>query len=223
MTSLTVENYLKAIYQLGARNERQRVATGALARHLGVSPGSVTSMLKALQQRELVDYQPYAGVELTERGRREALRVLRRHRLLELFLVETLGMSWDEVHAEAEHLEHAASDHLIDRIDEYLGHPQFDPHGDPIPRADGSVHSPELRSLAECEVGHRVEVARVLDQSPEFLQFVSRCGLVPGKRWQVTARDQAADVLTLKSRSRQITLSLHAAAHLLVKPQEGRG
>ncbi len=220
MTSLTVENYLKAIYQLGSRGSSKRVATGALARHLGVWPGSVTTMLKSLQQQGLVDYQPYAGVKLTGKGRREALRVLRRHRLLELFLVETLGMSWDEVHAEAEHLEHAASDRLIDRIDEYLGHPQFDPHGDPIPRADGSMHSPEVRSLAECQVGEQVEVARVLDQSAEFLQFVSRCGLTPGKRWQVATRDPAADVLTLKQNRRQITLSLHAAAHLLVKSPE---
>ncbi len=220
MTSLTVENYLKAIYQLGSHGAQQRVSTGALARHLEVSPGSVTAMLKSLQQQGLVDYQPYAGVKLTGKGRREALRVLRRHRLLELFLVETLGMSWDEVHAEAEHLEHAASDRLIDRIDEYLGHPQFDPHGDPIPRADGSVHSPELCSLAECEVGQRVEVARVLDQSAEFLQFVSRSGLTPGQRWQVAARDQAADVLILRQSKQKVTLSLHAAAHLLVKLQE---
>ena len=217
MTSLTVENYLKAIYQLCSHSQ-QPATTGQLAQALEVSPGSVTAMLKSLHQQGLVHYQPYEGVRLTEQGQREALRVLRRHRLLELFLVQTLGMSWDEVHAEAEHLEHAASDKLIDRIDEFLGHPEFDPHGDPIPKPDGSVHAPQTQRLTECAPGQRVRVARVLDQSQEFLRFVSQCGLTPGREWTVQQRNDLSGVIVLAQGEQQVALSVQAAACVLVTP-----
>ena len=148
MASLTVENYVKTIYLIGSRDLPGRVvATGELAQALSVSPGTVTGMLKTLSEAGLATYTPYEGVKLSPQGERLALKVLRRHRLLELFLVETLQMPWDEVHEEAEHMEHAVSEHLIDRIDAYLGHPSVDPHGDPIPRADGSLDSPIGRPL----------------------------------------------------------------------------
>jgi DtxR family transcriptional regulator, Mn-dependent transcriptional regulator len=139
MTSLTVENYLKAMLQIAQREDAEWVSTGQLATALAVSPGTVTSMIKSLAESGLADYRPYEGVTLTEHGREVALRMLRRHRLIELFLVKTLHLSWDQVHEEAEHMEHAVSDFLVDRIDDYLGRPASDPHGDPIPSADGTM------------------------------------------------------------------------------------
>ena len=137
--SLTVENYVKTIFQIVSAQEDRPATTGQIAAALEVSPGTVTSMLKTLDAARLATHMPYEGVALTRSGRVLALRVLRRHRLLELFLLRTLDMSWDEVHDEAEHMEHAVSDLLVDRIDAFLGHPDVDPHGDPIPRADGDT------------------------------------------------------------------------------------
>ena len=147
MPSLTVENYVKTIALIAARNpEGSLVGTGELAQALNVSPGTVTGMLKTLSEANLATYTPYEGARLTESGQRLAMKVIRRHRLLERFLAETLTMSWDEVHEEAEHMEHAASERLIDRIDAYLGYPAVDPHGDPIPRAtDRSPRPREFR------------------------------------------------------------------------------
>ena len=139
MPSLTIENYLKSIYTICNRQDQRPAATGQLAEALSVSPGTVTSMLKSLETSGLVIYTPYEGVRMTDTGQQLALRVLRRHRLIELFLVKTLGLSWDEVHEEAENMEHAVSDFLVDRIDDFLGKPQTDPHGDPIPRSDGTI------------------------------------------------------------------------------------
>ena len=149
MPSLTVENYVKAIALIAAREPADAaVATGALAQALRVSPGTVTGMLKTLSEANLATYTPYEGARLTPAGQRLAMKVIRRHRLLEQFLVATLKMPWDEVHEEAEHMEHAVSDRLIDRIDAFLGHPAVDPHGDPIPRADGSLAEPEAAPLS---------------------------------------------------------------------------
>src|SRR3954462_14749563 len=168
MPSLTVENYVKAIYQLAHSEKGGAVATGQIAVALGVLPGTVTSMLKTLDESNLATYTPYEGVRLTAPGRALALRVLRRHRLIEQFLTQTLDLSWDEVHEEAENMEHAVSDSLVDRIDAYLGHPTTDPHGDPIPKADGTVDAAAARALADCAVGDRFRVARVIDQSSDF-------------------------------------------------------
>ena len=153
MPSLTVENYVKTIYLLAQQGHGAEVATGNIAAALGVLPGTVTSMLKTLDESNLATYTPYEGVRLTAAGRALALRVLRRHRLIEQFLSQTLNLNWDEVHEEAEHMEHAVSDALVDRIDAYLGHPTTDPHGDPIPQADGTIEAAADRSLTECAAG----------------------------------------------------------------------
>src|SRR6185312_1500596 len=174
MPSLTVENYVKTIYQLAEDAGRGAVATGQIALALGVLPGTVTSMLKTLDESNLATYTPYEGVRLTSSGRALALRVLRRHRLIEQFLSQTLNLSWDEVHQEAEHMEHAVSDSLIDRIDDYLGRPATDPHGDPIPKADGTMAAAADRPLDECSAGDRFHIARVVDQSPDFLRHLSQ-------------------------------------------------
>src|SRR3954465_2141613 len=160
--SYTVENYLKAIYQAqsGLADPDALVAMGHLASALGVVPGTATTMVKALADSGLARYEPYAGVRLTPAGEKLAALVLRRHRLVELFLVKVMGMSWTEVHEEAEQLEHAVSDRLIDRIDEMLGRPEVDPHGDPIPSAEGTVDLPAYETLLTCALNERVRVSR---------------------------------------------------------------
>jgi DtxR family Mn-dependent transcriptional regulator len=216
VASLTVENYVKAIYQIGAAQPGASAATGQLAAALGVSPGTVTSMLKTLSESGLATYTPYEGVHLTPAGSALALRVVRRHRLIELFLVKTLDLSWDEVHEEAEHMEHAVSDRLIDRIDVWLEHPQVDPHGDPIPRADGSVAVAASRSLADCPVGFEFHLARVLDQSPEFLRFLSESGICLGTRGRVVANRVEAGVVGVSIDGQETTLGRAAAEKVLV-------
>src|SRR6187455_1554603 len=175
MPSLTVENYAKAIYQLAHAADDGAVATGQISAALGVLPGTVTSMLKTLDESNLATYTPYEGVRLTPSGRALALRVLRRHRLIEQFLTETLNLTWDQVHEEAENMEHAVSDTLIDRIDDYLGHPATDPHGDPIPTAEGQMRgsSPSTVPLSTCSSKKKVKIARVTNQQPDFLRHLS--------------------------------------------------
>lgn len=216
MVSLTVENYLKAIYQTCVGQDGKPAATGQLAIALGVSPGSVTSMLKTLSEMGLVQYTPYEGVELTESGSRLALRILRRHRLIELFLVDTLGLTWDEVHEEAERMEHAMSDLLIDRIDALLGYPEVDPHGDPIPQADGTIRPSQGRMLAACDVGDEFRLTRVLDQSADFLRFLSETGLPLGTHGRVVANRAEAGTVTVEVAGQETTLGREAAEKLLV-------
>ena len=216
LPSLTIENYVKTIYQICSQGSGRPAATGRLATELGVSPGTVTSMLKALSESGLVTYMPYEGVQLTQAGKTLALRVLRRHRLIELFLVETLGLSWDEVHEEAENMEHAVSDMLVDRIDAYLGNPQSDPHGDPIPAADGSVHHAISRSLAQKDAGGRFRLVRVLDQSPEFLRYLTEAGLSLGVEGQVTANHAEAGIVSIVVDGTETTIGREAAEKLMV-------
>ena len=222
MASLTIENYVKAIYQLCVQQPTQRAATGQLSAVLGVSPGTVTSMLKTLSESGLAEYAPYEGVRLTDSGCRLALRVLRRHRLIELFLAQTLALPWDEVHEEAEHMEHAVSDRLIDRIDAFLGYPDKDPHGDPIPKADGTSAVTHSRSLADAAVGDRFQLARVVDQSSDFLRYLSDSGLPLGVEGEVIANRLEAGVVTVKVTGVEKTLSRMVAEKLLVTMPQGK-
>lgn len=220
MPSLTVENYIKAIYQICAAQPDAAAATGQVAISLGVSPGSVTSMVKTLSESGLVTHTPYEGVSLTAAGNALALRILRRHRLIELFLVRTLDLSWDEVHEEAEHMEHAVSDLLIDRIDAYLGYPKFDPHGDPIPTADGSLDDRDSRHLVDCAPGEEFRLVRVVDQSPQFLRYLTEAGLTLGTCGKVLGSSADSDTLEVRCGNREITLGHSAAAKLQVTPVE---
>ena len=219
MPSLTVENYCKAILQIGNQSEGEWVATGQVAGRLGVSPGTVTSMLKGLADSELAEYRPYEGVRLTRTGRALALRMLRRHRLIELFLAKTLGLTWDEVHEEAEHMEHAVSDRLADRIDEYLGRPDYDPHGDPIPAADGELRGAAAAAvpLTQCEVGQRGRLARVLNQDAEFLRYLSDSCLDIGVTVEVERKSREAGVLAVTAESGSIALGWPSAEKMLVE------
>jgi DtxR family Mn-dependent transcriptional regulator len=219
LPSSTVENYLKAIYHgVGALTPPQRLLPmGQLAAALSVAPGTATTMVKTLAESGLAVYEPYAGVALTPAGKKLAALVLRRHRLIELFLVQVMGMRWDEVHDEAELLEHVVSDRLVERMDEMLDRPSVDPHGDPIPDAEGVVHTPELASLLNCPLNTVVTVTRVVDQDRDFLRFIAEHDLKPGESISVEYRDDSADCVRLRGRNDQrITIGMRAASKLLV-------
>ncbi len=221
LPSSTVENYLKAIYlgQSALLAPARLVPMGHVAAALGVTPGTATTMVKALAESGLAEYEPYTGVRLTAAGERLAALVLRRHRLVESFLVEVMGMSWAEVHDEAEQLEHVVSERLIERIDEMLGRPTHDPHGDPIPTAEGQLSADRLESLLSCPIGVPLRVTRIVDQDPGFLRFIESNDLKPGAAIEVQMRDTAADAVTLRGRNRSVlTIGTRAASKLLVEP-----
>lgn len=219
LPSQTVENYLKTIYLAQSTTEEDAlVPMGQLATALGVVPGTATTMVKALAESGLVRYEPYMGVRLTPAGEKLAALVLRRHRLIELFLVQVLGISWAEVHDEAERLEHAVSERLIDRIDEMLGRPGVDPHGDPIPTAEGLVARANDTDLLLAPLGVSQRVTRILDQEPTFLRFVEERGIVPGRTVVVEARDPVADSVTIRADTdRLLTIGARTAVKVLVR------
>ena len=183
-TTEAIEDYVKAIFSL-QRGGEEPVSTSALAERLGVTPGSASGMMKKLDSLGLVDHVPYRGVVLTPLGRRLALEVLRHHRLLELYLSEAFGMPWDQVHAEAEVLEHVLSEELEELIAAKLGDPSVDPHGDPIPGRDGSIDEPETRSLADLTVGDRALFLRVSDSNPDMLRYLAERNIRPGQELEV--------------------------------------
>lgn len=218
MASSTVENYVKEIYHEQQKRGEKPVPMGRVATALGVVPGTATTMVKSLADSQLVDYAPRKGVRLTEKGETLALRVLRRHRLIELFLVDTLGLDWSEIHDEAEQLEHVISDRVLERIDVLLGHPTVDPHGDPIPSAEGAMEERVLKRLSTCKVARLVRIAQIADQEPEFLQFIESSGLRPGVHLQVTERNINADSITVDiDEGDSLTLGAAAAAKILVE------
>ncbi len=183
--SRAVEDYVKHIYKLCA--EGRRATTKKLAERMDLGQGTVSGMLKQLAGRGLVEHKPYRGVELTEQGHRLAMTMIRRHRLIELFLVQTLGYAWHEVDDDAERLEHAVSDLLVERIDQLLGHPDVDPHGAPIPTAAGAVVSQDFKALAELAPGDSGYIRRVADADPEFLEFCHDQGLRLNERVEIVA------------------------------------
>lgn len=191
-----VEDYLKNIYRLAQGSGQVR--TVALAEALNVKPASVTAMLKTLAELKLVEYEPYYGVTPTHAGTKIALEVLRHHRLIELYLVEALGFTWDEVHEEAEKLEHVISEKLEARIAAHLGDPTVDPHGDPIPTLDGTLPESSALSLADVPKGEEARIVRVSDQRAERLRYVAELGLVPGATVKVTERAPFEGPVTIR-------------------------
>ncbi|MAG17550.1 MAG: DtxR family transcriptional regulator [Phycisphaerae bacterium] len=223
MPTSTVENYLKQIYIDQPTDEATMMPMGRLASAVGVTPGTATAMIKTMTESDLVVYEPRTGVRLSPEGESLALQVLRRHRLVELWLVEILGLDWSEVHEEAEVLEHAISDKVLARIDALLGHPTVDPHGDPIPTADGDVVARAHTSLPRCETDKPLRIVRIADQDPEFLTYADQNGLVPGARLIVERRDRIADAVTIRVGGHDpITLGTSAAERLLVEPADGQ-
>ena len=218
MPTPAVEDYLKAIYQLSQGDSA--VGTSAIAERLGVAPGSVTGMLKRLGRQGLVEHERYQGARLTDDGLREAIRTIRRHRILELFLVEVLGYTWDQVHAEAERLEHAASEDLVDRMAGVLGNPEADPHGHPIPSSAGTLRIRELPTLAELQEGRRAVLRRVSDEDPEALRYLARLNLMPGVQVKVLERTPLRGPLRVLVADSEEMLGLELAARLRVEPLE---
>jgi len=221
MPTSTVENYLKAILGLSEDSgQTRRVAPGEIAERLGVTPGTVTTMMKHLSDKGWVSYESRRGVKLTAKGRKHASQVLRRHRLIERFLVDIVGLGWAEVHEEAEVLEHAVSDRLLDRIDEMLGYPERDPHGDPIPSADGAIATQALTPLSECHPG-RFTVVQILGDEPAFLDWLDQQKLRPGRHIRVESRDDFAQTLTISAEdgSHKQAIGTSTASRLLVQPE----
>ncbi len=221
LPSQTVENYLKTIFlaQIALADADGLVPMGQVSASLGVVPGTATTMMKTLAESGLVHYEPYLGVRLTAAGEKLAGLVIRRHRLIELFLVKILGMSWAEVHDEAERLEHAVSERLIDRIDDMLGRPVVDPHGDPIPTAEGRLPRLESVELLNAPADVPLVVTRVTDQDPEFLRFVEQRDLVPGRSVTIVGRDATGGTVQLRAEGQaEATIGQRAASKILVRP-----
>jgi DtxR family transcriptional regulator, Mn-dependent transcriptional regulator len=210
----SAEDYLKAVYAVERAGDA--AATGDLAERLGVAAASVSGMVRRLADQGLLTYERYRGVRLTPDGRRVALRTLRRHRVLECYLAAVLGFPWDRVHAEAERLEHAASDELIDRMAAALGNPVVDPHGAPIPTADGTVDETAYVSLAELEAGRRARVARVSEHDADVLRYLDGLGIRPGADIVVTARAPYWGPVTLEVDGAVRVVGPELAARVLV-------
>ncbi|MEO1006986.1 MAG: metal-dependent transcriptional regulator [Planctomycetota bacterium] len=219
MPTSTVEDYVKAIYLLQRDAPTGEATVVRLAATLGVTKGSVTAMVRKLREAKLADAERYGGIRLTARGRKLAIDMIRRHRLIEVFLVETLGFDWAEVHEEAERLEHALSAKVLDRLDAFLDHPSIDPHGDPIPDADGRLVEDRSTPLSQLHAGDRGVVARIVDQDPDFLGFAAKHGLRPGTRIGVVEVVPEAGSMSVKAMRRSpVSLSFEAAEKIHVDP-----
>lgn len=194
--SRSTEDYLKAIYML--QEQGAPAQTSAIAERLDIAPPSVSGMVKRLSESGLIEHAPYRGVQLTRAGRRAALRMVRRHRILETYLTSKLGYDWDSVHEEAERLEHAVSDELIERMAMALGNPRYDPHGAPIPTKDGLIEAVEYVALAEVPTGSVAELREVSDEDPEMLRFLATLGLRPGTTFDVVGRQPFRGPVTIR-------------------------
>lgn len=218
MPSSTVEDYLKVIFIEGQRsNQVELVAPGLIAESLNLTPGTVTTMLKHLAKQGFVEYEPRKGVRLSAPGLTVAISVVRRHRLLELFLANVLGYAWDEVHEEAELMEHVVSDYFVEKIDALLGFPDFDPHGSPIPSADGRFPEVKGMVLSEAPPG-KLRVLRVTSESPSLLRWLSDTGLMPNQEIEILSKDLIAETVTLITTAGQQVVSLGVCQRLLVAP-----
>jgi DtxR family Mn-dependent transcriptional regulator len=193
-----VEDYLKAIFEIDIGAPAGAAGTNEIAQRLGIAPASVTGMLRRLADQGLIIYERYRGVRLSDAGRRAALRTIRRHRVIEAYLAKALGYPWDRVHDEAEQLEHAVSDELIDRMAEAIGEPTTDPHGAPIPTREGTLDTPALVALADVTVGEVVRIRQVGDKDPERLRYLAQLGVTPGADVRVVARAPFGGPITLR-------------------------
>lgn len=216
MPSITQENYLKQVYLLS--QDDSTVPMGKLAQRMEVVPGTATTMVKAMEKEGWIRYIPRKGVQITDNGTRQALKILRKHRIVEMFLVEVLKLDWSEVHEEAEALEHAMSDKLVEHIDDFLGRPSFDPHGDPIPSKSGAMTLQILRPLSQCQPGESVRVARIKDQDEQFLRYLDRSRLTPGSELEIISHETIAKMLEykLKGDDQSRSLSANTAEQILV-------
>ena len=217
MPSPTVENYLKQILMISLERDKREVLMGMISESLKVTPGTATSMVKNLEKEGWLTYKSRKGVKLTASGRKLGMNILRRHRLLETFLVETLGLDWSEIHDEAEELEHAISEKVLERLDEFLGKPRHDPHGHPIPTKGGIIQRHKNRSLLECKEGMTVTIDSIDDQEKNFLKFARSKHLVPGSKITILSREEVANAMELKiGRRNPFSIGFQAAQKILV-------
>lgn len=211
-----VEDYLKTIYEIGRGSVS--VATNDIAQRLSIAPASVSGMVRRLADQGLLGYEPYRGVTLTEAGRRAALRTIRRHRIIESYLSEALDYPWDRVHDEAERLEHAASDELVDRMAEAIGEPSVDPHGAPIPSREGLVDETEYLTLDELGAGYGARVVRVSDDDPEMLRYLAELEIIPGAELVVISRAPYQGPISLRIAGHLLAIGPALAGQVMVEP-----
>ncbi|MGB0915062.1 MAG: metal-dependent transcriptional regulator [Crocinitomicaceae bacterium] len=207
MLSFTEENYLKALIQLTIFEEIHEVGVNKLASCLEVKPATASDMVRKLKGKSLVNYEKYGKVSLTPVGQKSGMMVIRRHRLWETFLQEKLDFSWDEVHELAEQLEHIHSKKLIDRLDQFLDYPEFDPHGDAIPNAAGEIVLPYRKTLTEAKEGEVVKIIAVKEDSSEFLQYVDKIGLMIGDEITIESKEEFDSLTTIKNKGKQHVVS----------------
>ncbi|MDB5020046.1 MAG: iron-dependent repressor [Pedobacter sp.] len=217
-TSYSEENYLKVIYHLSQKSSGA-VQTNTIAENIGTKPASVTDMLKKLADKRLIDYVKYQGVSLTEKGQLTAIGIVRKHRLWEVFLVDKLKLKWDEVHEIAEELEHINSDLLVERLDEYLGRPKTDPHGDSIPDKDGKFHAVNLTKLNELSAGNTGMIVGVSEHSSAYLKHLEKLGLTLGKEIQVVEVVEFDGSVELILEDKKVNISRDVAKHILVNEE----
>jgi len=198
MPSSTVENYLKNILIVSLETKSSVVSMGKIAQGLSVTPGTATTMIKNMAADGWISYFPRKGVRLTRKGRKSAMSMLRRHRLLETFLVETLGLDWSEIHVEAEELEHAISEKVLEKLDEFLGRPRTDPHGHPIPTKGGHIYRANSKTLFLCKAGMKVRIDSIIDQESDFLRFARSKKLIPGNEVTILSHEKEADAIILQ-------------------------
>lgn len=212
----SAENYLKTIYHLSQASP-DGVSTNAIAAMLDTKASSVTDMIKKLAERDLILYQKYQGVVLTEEGKMAAKMIVRKHRLWEVFLVEILDFSWDEVHEIAEELEHIKSEKLIEKLSAFLNHPTLDPHGDPIPNSKGEIPTVDKKLLSEIEVGKDAVCVGVKDTSTAFLKYLNKNGIALGENLKILSKEEFDGSMVLKVGNQEITISNKIANNLFVK------
>lgn len=219
MLSQAVEDYLKTIYKL--QEHGQTVPTSDIARSMDVSSASVTNMVKRLAQLGLVEYESYRGVTLTDTGEKVALEIIRHHRLLELYLREVMGYSWDKVHEEAEHLEHHISEEFENKLDELLGYPTHDPHGDPIPTREGEIADVTSDALADVQPGQAVQIQRVSSGDPDMLSYLEERGLLPGTSVEIVEKAPFHGPITIRAGNGEHVLGHRIASNIFVQPESG--
>lgn len=219
MLTHSEENYLKAVYALTPLNE-EGVSTSDIAARLSTKASSVTDMVQKLADKELLKYRKYQGVQLTAEGRSAAIQVVRKHRLWEVFLKEKLGFGWDEVHEIAEQLEHIRSEELIERLDRFLGHPKFDPHGDPIPDPSGKIQTRSSQPISDLEVGELGAITGVRDSSASFLQYLDKQRLVLGTEVKVIEFFDYDQSVKVEAGGKEITISYEVSKNIKVQLQQ---
>lgn len=217
--TLSEEDYIKAIYHLGETGNKS-VATNAIAEQMNTKPSSVTDMVKKLSEKSLVHYKRYQGVSLSEKGNIVALSIIRKHRLWEVFLVDKLNFSWDEVHEVAEQLEHIKSDALIDKLDAHLGYPKVDPHGDPIPNKDGTFKKSVKKLISELPVSSQGVCVGVNDSSVAFLKFLDKNKIALGDTFKILDREEFDGSVTLNTRAGNIRISQQIASNLYIEIED---